>query len=218
MPTLKAMQKKTAFYHDKDIDMLKLGCTLPNVANICLHKSTDANFYPFMEGEKDLSEKLPEDVVVGPSIVFTRRAVVDETFLRKSAKMCKSFVGIDASQLNPYSMCQPMPAGLYTCWDFVSDFESETSKFTPRQNKTRRFENMVMSYFQRTRPEYEIESFFTKGRRKLTASLLMGFVFIATLCLKTWLPFTTAVPVKSCVPLSLKRIFNVVARREKSMH
>ena len=42
------------FYHDKDIDMLKLGCTLPNLANICLHKSTNAKFYPFTEGEKDL--------------------------------------------------------------------------------------------------------------------------------------------------------------------
>ena len=40
------MQKMIAFCHDKDIDMLKLGCTLPNLANICLHKSTDAKFYP----------------------------------------------------------------------------------------------------------------------------------------------------------------------------
>ena len=34
--TLEAMQKMIDFYHDKDIDMLKLGCTLPNLANICL--------------------------------------------------------------------------------------------------------------------------------------------------------------------------------------
>ena len=42
VPTLEAMQKMIAFYHDKDIDMLKLGCTLPNLANIRLHKFTDA--------------------------------------------------------------------------------------------------------------------------------------------------------------------------------
>ena len=35
-------------------------------------------------------------------------------FIRKSANICKSIVGIDASQLYPYSMCQPMPTGLYT--------------------------------------------------------------------------------------------------------
>ena len=142
--------------------MLKLGCTLPNLAYICLHKSTDAKFYSFTEGDKDLLEKIREDVVSCPSIVFTRKAIVDETFIRKSTNICKSIVGIDASQLYPYSMCQPMPTGHYTRWDF----DSETSRFTPRQNKTRSFENMVMSYFQRTRPECEIESFFTTGRQK----------------------------------------------------
>ena len=55
-------------------------------------------------------------------------------------------------------------------------------------------------------------------RRKLTAAVLMGFVLIATLCLKPWFAFTTSVPVKSCVLLSLKRVFNVVARKESSMH
>ena len=55
--TLEAMQKKIAFYQDKDIDMLKLGCTLPNLANICLHKSTDAKIYPFTERDKDLLDE-----------------------------------------------------------------------------------------------------------------------------------------------------------------
>ena len=35
VPTLEAMQKMLAYYHKKGIDMLKLGCTLPNLANIC---------------------------------------------------------------------------------------------------------------------------------------------------------------------------------------
>ena len=39
--TLEAMQKMIEFYHNKGIDLLKLGCTLPNLANICLHKPTD---------------------------------------------------------------------------------------------------------------------------------------------------------------------------------
>ena len=70
-----------AFLHEKDIVMLKLGCTLPNLANICLQKFTDANFYPFTEGDKDLLEKTRADVIGGPSIVFTRKAVVKETFI-----------------------------------------------------------------------------------------------------------------------------------------
>ena len=162
VPTLEAMLKMIAIYHDKDIDMLKLGCTLPNLANICLHKSTDAKFNPFTEGDKDLLEKIREDVVGAPSILFTRKAVVDETFIRKSAKICKSFAGIDGSHLYRYSMCQPKPTGLYTRWDL----DSETSRFTPRQNKSGSVENMVLSYFQRTRPDCKIESFYSTGRQE----------------------------------------------------
>ena len=140
VPTLEAMQKTIDFYHQKEIDMLNWGCTLPNLANICLHKSTDSKFLPFFESDKDLL-KIREDMVGGPSIVFTRKAVVDETFIRKSTNLCKSVVGIDASQLCPYSMCQPMPTGLYTRWNY----DSESQEFMPRQNKTRSYENMVLS-------------------------------------------------------------------------
>ena len=46
----------------------------------------------------------------GPCIVFTRKAVVDETYISKSSNVCKSIVGIDASQLYSFSMCQDMPS------------------------------------------------------------------------------------------------------------
>ena len=59
-------------------------------------------------------------------------------------------------------MCQPMPTGLYTSWDI----DPETSRFTTWQNKNRSFENMVMSYFQRRRPDCEIETIITTGRPK----------------------------------------------------
>ena len=162
VPTLEAMQKMIAFYHHKGIDMLKLGCTLPNLANICLHKSTNAKFYPFTENDKDLLEKIRDDMVGGPSIVFTRKTVVNETLIRDSANVCKSIVGIDASQLYPFSMCQEIPTGLYTRWDL----DPESGRFRPRQNKTRSFENMVMSYYQRIRPDCKIVSFYTTGTQK----------------------------------------------------
>ena len=101
-------------------------------------------------------------MVGGPSIVFTRKAVVDETFIRNSRNICKSFVGIDASQLYPYSTCQPMPTGLYTRWEY----DRESNRFKPQQNKSRNFENMVMSYIQRKRPDCKIESFYTTGTQK----------------------------------------------------
>ena len=155
------MQKTIEFYHN-GIDMLKLGCTLPNFANICSHKSTDAKIYPFIESDKDLLETIREYMVGGPSIVFTRKAVVDETCILKSSNLCKSIVGIDASQLYLYSVCQPKPTRLYTRWEY----DSKTKSFTARQNKSRSFENMVLSYFQQSQPDCKIESNVTTGRQK----------------------------------------------------
>ena len=82
VPTLEALEKMLAFYHKKGIDMLKLECTLPILANICLHKSTSAKLYPFTETDKDLLQNIREDLVGGPSIVFSRKTVVLESFIR----------------------------------------------------------------------------------------------------------------------------------------
>ena len=56
-----------------------------------------------------------------PSIVFTRKAVEVQTFIQNSENICKSIVGIDASQFYPFSMYQEKPTGLYTRWKFDSD-------------------------------------------------------------------------------------------------
>ena len=162
VPTLTAMSKMIEFYHNRNIDILKRGCTLPNLANICLHKSTSSKFYPFVDSDKDLHEKVRSEMTGGPSIVFTRKAVVDKTFIRTSNNICKAIVGIDASQLYPFAMCQAMPTGLYTRWEFDSDLQ----KFKARQNKIRKFENMVISYYQTIRPDCTIESIYTTGKQK----------------------------------------------------
>ena len=101
-------------------------------------------------------------MVGGPSIVFTRKAVVEETFIRISGNICKSVFGIDASQLYRYSMCQPMPTGLYT----RSECDTESNRFKPQQSRSGNLENMVMSNFQRQRPDSKIESFYTTGTQK----------------------------------------------------
>ena len=63
VPILKAVQKRIDFYHQNEIDMVEWGITLPSLANICLHKSTDSKSYPFTESDKDLLEKIREDMV-----------------------------------------------------------------------------------------------------------------------------------------------------------
>ena len=62
------MHKTIEFYHKRGINMLKLGCTLPSLAYICPHKSTNYKFYPFFENDKDLCEKIREEMTGEPSI------------------------------------------------------------------------------------------------------------------------------------------------------
>ena len=97
------MQKTVGLNHNKSTDLLKLGSTLPipKLANICLHSSTSAKKYSLTKSDKDLLSIISEDMVGGPSIVFTRKAVVDDTHIRKSMNVCRSIFGIDARQLLP---------------------------------------------------------------------------------------------------------------------
>ena len=82
VPTLEAKQKMIKFYQNKEIDILKLGCTHPNLAEFCLHKSTNYKNYPFCESDKGLCEKTQEDITGGPRSVVTRKAAAVETFIR----------------------------------------------------------------------------------------------------------------------------------------
>ena len=130
---------------------------------------------------------------VVPPLFFLRQAVVYETFIRKSMNLCQSIVGKDANQLYPLSICQPMPTGLHT----RNNYDNESQNFTPRLNKTRSFENKVLSYFQQTLPECNIESNVTTGRQKRSIALvLIEFVTIVTLSLKPCVVVSTTVRVK----------------------
>ena len=129
--TLEAMQKRINFYHNKSIDMLKLGFTLPNLASFSWHKSTDLTFYPSAKTNKELPEKIREDMVVGPSVAFTRQTVVGKTLKHKPTNLCNFIVSFDASQLYPFSMCQPMLT------DTTCEYDSGNERFTGRQNKSR---------------------------------------------------------------------------------
>ena len=90
--------------------------------------------------------------------------VVHLSFLRANQMLMKLLSESlqTIAKLYVSSSCQPMTTGLYT----RLDIDSETSSFTPWQNKTLSFENRVMSQFQCSKPGCKIESFHTTGRQK----------------------------------------------------
>ena len=128
---------------------------------------------------------------------------MEETFIQNSTNWCKSFVEINASQLQHFSMCQSMPIGLYTRWEL----DSETGNFKRRQNKMRSFRNMVMSYFQRVRPQCKVEIFYATGRQKKIHILLMTFLDTSTLCLKLWVAVINILLFKKLVLIAVKKKF-----------
>ena len=77
---LEVAQKVVDFYHMEGIDLLKLECTLPNLANNCLQKSTTALFYPFTESGRIafVGEKFEDTVVFTTNLVWTRLLFVNQ--------------------------------------------------------------------------------------------------------------------------------------------
>ena len=58
----------------------------------------------------------------GPEHLLCSRVKQSLTiFVRHMMSVCKTIVRIDAVQLYSYSICQPMPIGLHTCWDFDTE-------------------------------------------------------------------------------------------------
>ena len=172
MPTLEAMQKMIAFYHDKDIDMLKLGCTLPNLANNCLHKSTDAKFYPFMEGDKDLFRKK-----------FEMFFVVHLSFLHANQLLMKLL--FESLQTCANLLLELMPANyIHTrCVNpcplvFIRVGISIQIRVDSHLDKTRPETLRLWSCSISNKQDQNVKlkaSLQQADRRKLTASKLMGF-------------------------------------------
>ena len=92
------------FYHNKGIDMLKLGFTLPNLVIICNRKSTNHKSPLFAEIDTVLLDKILDDMTC-----LREEAVVDQTYNRNSEM--KSILGNIASQLYLFSICHEKPTG-----------------------------------------------------------------------------------------------------------
>ena len=89
---------------------------------------------------------------------------------------------------------------------------------TLRKNKTRRFENVVMSYFCRKTLGSNFESFFITGRRTQTDCFTVdGSSSHCNLGLNLWDAFITFASVTKYFLLPLKTIWNAVFKRKNWM-
>ena len=103
-------------YHDKDIDMLKLGCTLANLTNLCLHKSTDAKLYPFTEGYKNLLEKIPEYVSGGRLSFLHAKQLLTELLFESLQTYSNLLVRLMPANYNPKRCVNRCPQFFTRVW------------------------------------------------------------------------------------------------------
>ena len=163
------MQKLVDFYHNKGIDMVKLEWTLPNLAYVFPHKSTTAKFYPQTNSDMDLLEKIREDMVDGPSIVFSWKKWTN--FFRDSTNFCKTIVGSDVSQLYLFSGCQSLPTLLCTRWQVAS----ESGKMKSRQKKTMKLKTWSCHIFSES--DHSVK--WKVSTRRVHSEKLLHTVFMA---------------------------------------
>ena len=91
--------------------MLELGFTKPRLANSCLNKSNIARFYPFRQSETEMLEELHEEGHGWWTIHCFCKIDVDKAVILHSVNCSKAIIGIDATQVCPYSMCEVIPIG-----------------------------------------------------------------------------------------------------------
>ena len=139
---LVATQKKWLSITLRFIDTLTFVSTSPFLAKIFRHNFAAAKFQSSTEGDEDLLKKNRDDILGGLFLVLTRNAVVDETIICKSSKFCKSDVGIDASDFQPFSLCLPISTGLHT----RRDVKQRYPKPQIQKKLAGKFENTVMSH------------------------------------------------------------------------
>ena len=208
---LGAMQKVVHFHHKMEIDMLNLGCTLPNLANIRLHKSTAASFCPFTKSDKDSLEKNVKTWLVDLPFFLQRKLfwtkfvfVIQQTVAKPSSKLTLvSFV---------LTLC--VKRCLRLCaWDGSLILNlTKSSCFKARRGV---FKTCSCHTFRES--DHSVKwrvATWQAHREKMLLLLLMVFVETAKSCLKLWNGTIIFVPLKSLVFFSAWKKFNEALNRE----
>ena len=93
-----------------------------------IYQSSDSKFALFNKDNADLYYTLKQNIVGGPSIIFSRYHEKDVTKIKKSDKFCKAIVGYDCNGLYSYAIKQQMPTGVYVRCKCSNNFRPEVSE------------------------------------------------------------------------------------------
>ena len=95
-PFVEGVKRLQKFYFDKNLDLFKLTVSAPGATRRLLFQSAlmeNGRFATLGEEDEDLYLTYKKNLVGGPSIVFTRKHVKEETFIRQGANKCQRIHG-----------------------------------------------------------------------------------------------------------------------------
>ena len=100
-PFVTAVERFQRFYFSKGIDVFKTAISVPGNARQLLFKTAkkqNANFTLCDQNNSDLYKTIKQNIIGGPSIIFTHHQCVGKTYIRDQ-KPCRSILGFDANAL-----------------------------------------------------------------------------------------------------------------------
>ena len=116
-PFVQAVEKMQQFYFDHHIDLFKVAVSVPGIARRWLFQTAHeakTSFGLIQPQDDDLYYIIKQNIVGGPSIIFTRDAEVGRTFVRNDpTRPCANIVGYDANALYLDCIDKAMPCGGY---------------------------------------------------------------------------------------------------------
>ena len=108
-------------YFAEEFDLFKRTISLPNYARNHVFRTCNTIFPIFDYKDADLYKIYRASSAGGPSIVFSRHARRDETFIRNNPlKPVKKIIGWDMNNMYGYCIAQDMPTGVFVQYHRVN--------------------------------------------------------------------------------------------------
>ena len=123
-----ALENFIKIYFKQNVDIFKDYITLPGVARKMIYQSSNSKFALFNNDNADLYYTFKQNIVGGPSIIFSRYHEKNITKIKQSDKFCKAIVGYDCNGLYSYAIKQQMPTGVYVRRKSSNNFRPEVSE------------------------------------------------------------------------------------------
>lgn len=116
-PFVQAVQNLQKYYFEQNIDIFKCSISVPGLARQMLFESgrkEGAVFSLFDKSNEDLYDTVKQNIIGGPSIIFTRYHEAGKSFIRgNSQKPCGKIIGFDANALYLHCLGKYMPVGAF---------------------------------------------------------------------------------------------------------